>query len=356
MENKMKEKGRLVFLGTFPPPIHGMSIINQAIFERLAKQGWQIEKYNTSPQIKNQQLLRISRVSKFIFAWKNLLKDRSLNKLVYIAISGGWGQLFDVVTMTIIRLLGIKCIIHHHSSAYLTKKRWVTQLLFNIAKKNTIHVVLCEKMRQQLLNKYGCERIFVLSNLAFFPFKTPEIIKKEIHAIGYLSNITVEKGGREIIELARIIHSKNKAIRMIVAGPCQDKELTNALLQAEKEDALQWYGAIYNTEKQKFWKEIDVFIFPTNYKNEAEPLVIWEAISEGIPVISNDRGCIRCQIGEAGKVITEKHDFVIDTLSILELWMENPTEYQQYASATTLQYESMREISEMQFQQFLDIL
>src|SRR4029077_6117789 len=38
--------------------------------------------------------------------------------------------------------------------------------------------------------------------------------------------------------------------------------------------------------------QVDVFVFPTNYVNEAEPLVLYEAMRQGVHVIACDRGAI----------------------------------------------------------------
>jgi len=357
MKSGVKEKKELIIVATFPPPIHGMSTITQAIFERLTLEGLSVVRFNTSRrETKIPQFSRLSRAATFLPAWNYILKKKSPQSPVYISLSGGWGQVYDVITALINRLRGSKCIFHHHSTAYLTSRRWLTALLFNIAGKETIHIALCETMKQQLDEKYGCQRVMVLSNLAFFAAKEPTKTRSKAQTIGFLSNITLEKGGWDVIELARRIHSSKMAVKVIVGGPCQDRELTNALLNAEQEGILQWRGAVYGTEKQRFWNDVDVFIFPTKYKNEAEPLVVWEALSAGIPVIACDRGCIRCQIGEAGKVIANNRDFVVDALDTLTAWLENPAEYQQFALATQLQYKLMHDTSEVQWQQFEDAL
>jgi glycosyltransferase involved in cell wall biosynthesis len=334
-----------------------MATANQALLERFDLLGWSVVKLNTSSATLNRSMFsRLTRIWVVLRTWLKLIKNAQAHSVLYLALSGGWGQIYDVVTISLGRLLGLRRVIHHHSTAYLFSKNWITWLLCNIAGKDSVHIVLCDMMRQQLVEKYRCQRIIVLSNLALFPANVPVTTKEKVQTIGFLSNITSEKGGWEVIELARAIHSKNRALRMVVAGPCQEQELANALQMAEQEGALQWRGALYGAEKQHFCNEVDVFIFPTNYKNEAEPLVVWEALSAGVPVIAYDRGCIRCQIGEAGKIIPREHDLVVDALGILKTWVDNPAEYQRYAIATQAQYKAMHDASKIQWQQYLDML
>jgi glycosyltransferase involved in cell wall biosynthesis len=51
-------------------------------------------------------------------------------------------------------------------------------------------------------------------------------------------------------------------------------------------------GPIYGETKERFYQHLDILLFPTKYANEAEPLVIHEALRNGIHVIACDRGAI----------------------------------------------------------------
>ena len=54
-----------------------------------------------------------------------------------------------------------------------------------------------------------------------------------------------------------------------------------------------------------FWKDADIFVFPTYYHNECFPLVILEAMEQGLPVISTNEGGIRDEVkdGKNGFVV-----------------------------------------------------
>ncbi|OYU71979.1 MAG: hypothetical protein CFE32_25085, partial [Alphaproteobacteria bacterium PA3] len=53
-----------------------------------------------------------------------------------------------------------------------------------------------------------------------------------------------------------------------------------------------YWGAVGAEEKKRFFEAVAFFVFPTQYKNEAEPVVILEALSAGVPVVAFQRGCI----------------------------------------------------------------
>ena len=52
------------------------------------------------------------------------------------------------------------------------------------------------------------------------------------------------------------------------------------------------HGAKYGSEKDSFFERADVFVFPTYYHNECFPLVILEAMQQGLACISTREGGI----------------------------------------------------------------
>ena len=47
---------------------------------------------------------------------------------------------------------------------------------------------------------------------------------------------------------------------------------------------------VSGASKDAFFRSIDVFLFPTRYKIEGQPLVILEAMSYGVPVVATSQG------------------------------------------------------------------
>ncbi|MGY3412382.1 glycosyltransferase involved in cell wall biosynthesis [Bradyrhizobium sp. GM5.1] len=76
-------------------------------------------------------------------------------------------------------------------------------------------------------------------------------------------------------------------------------------------------------EKCDFYRSIDVFAFPTTYINEAQPTVVYEALTAGIPVIAYGRGCILSQVRGSGLVIPPTDAFVTPALAWLRDYAAN---------------------------------
>lgn len=67
-------------------------------------------------------------------------------------------------------------------------------------------------------------------------------------------------------------------------------------------------GKKYGVEKEEILKNADLFIFPTYYSNECFPLVLLEAMQQGLPCISTNEGGIADIIipNETGYIIPKK--------------------------------------------------
>lgn len=355
MKKIISERHKVFFVGPFPPPHTGLSAATEAICNRFQTVEIKIVKIDTSPPDLRAGMFRLRRTPKILFAWFRLLIS-GWKEILYLPLSGGLGQIYDIVTVGLARIMGMKIFLHHHSTAYLDQKRLITKVLFAVAGNNVVHIALCEAMQNVLVQKYKRERVILLSNLALFPSLESKAERKKCETIGFLSNITAEKGGFEIVRLANAIKDQNLPLQVVVAGPSLETQLTRALHGAVQDDVLDWRGAIYNKEKEQFWNDIDVFIFPTKYRNEAEPLVVWEALSFGIPVIAYKRGCIANQVGQAGISIEQENDFVDNTLKKLEEWIAHPETFQNVIAESQEQYRNMHGKAEKQWQTFFDLL
>ncbi|MDI6693925.1 MAG: glycosyltransferase family 4 protein [Anaerolineales bacterium] len=344
----------LIHIGTFPPPVTGMSVTNQALFERLNREGISVEKLDTSPgTLRRDFISRSARLPRLLRAWLRILRANPRREVLYIALSGGWGQIYDIVSLALARLKGLPRFLHHHSFAYLLNKPLYTSLLMKVAGQNALHVVLCDEMGGYLRARYGVKRVSTISNLTFFPPITQKRCPKDLQTIGFLSNITQEKGGDAVIALAYALRKKGLPLKVRLAGPCQDAALVQDLHRAVSDGVLEWSGAVYGEDKAKFWQEIDVFVFPTRYPNEAEPLVVWEALAAGVPVIAVQRGCICNQVGAAGVLIPPHEDFVAQALPIFESWLKDVDLFQSYVQQTQQRYAAMQADALAQWQKFL---
>ena len=202
-------------------------------------------------------------------------------------------------------------------------------LLLIVSGANAVHIFLSSGMARDLSKQYGRSiNSLVLSNAAFVdcansgtPSRTGEGI-----TIGLLSNLTADKGFYEFLNIIREAKQRALPIRGVLAGPIARDNDRAALesLQDELGEYLDYRGPVYDGEKLRFLGDIDVFVFLTTYLNEAQPTVLFEAMANGIPVISYDRGAIRDQVRDGGHVFPQDVDGVSEALNVLRRYCEDP--------------------------------
>ena len=86
---------------------------------------------------------------------------------------------------------------------------------------------------------------------------------------------------------------------------------------------VNYWGRRYGGEKELFWKDADIFVFPTYYHNECFPLVILEAMEQGLPVISTNEGGIPDIIDNGNSGYTVEKNNPMDLASAIELLIKD---------------------------------
>jgi glycosyltransferase involved in cell wall biosynthesis len=325
---------KLVMVGTFPPPVTGMAVTTDAMKTLLQNSGLQPNIIDIAPKSLNRAWYsRLSKIPKILVGWfifflKSIFVK---NGVLYMGISGGFGQIYEIIFIIIARLFGWRIFIHHHSYAYLNHKQWVTGVLVKLSGPNATHIVLCEGMGEILRNSYNITGdIFSLSNIAFFNKKNIVPRKTDtLYSIGFLSNISKEKGIDVFLDLVTRLEKDKIKIKALIAGPFEDDSIkTNVINKIKSLNSVSYVGPKYGEEKEVFFKSIDVLIFPSQYINEAEGIVILEALRYEVPVIATARGCIGSNIKpELGLVIEKEQDFVDLAEQQLLIWKSNPSQF-----------------------------
>jgi glycosyltransferase involved in cell wall biosynthesis len=239
------------------------------------------------------------------------------DRRVYLPASGAAGLVFTLMHAVLARVAGYRISIHHRSFSYIDRASLFMSWLVRLAGREANHFFLCEAMRAQFESRYGrcanavvaSNAYYVRSNLAVDPAPRPAGPIR----IGHLSNLSHEKGLDDFLDLVRVLARSKIPFRATLAGPATSPK-TAAIIDAalrELGPALEYMGAVYDKAKVDFFGAIDVFIFPTRYVFEAQPNVVFEALSFGVPVIAFARGCVASDLPDTcGEAVPVGSDFV----------------------------------------------
>lgn len=309
---------RITFVGPLPPPVHGFANICNEMLQRLRARS-SVQVFDRAPRHNalRHQLRQLSGPFRYFATCLRVRRGS-----IYLGLSGGLGQAFDAVYLLFARVSGQRMFVHHHSFAYVNSASPLNRLLFAVA-RNAVHVVLSAKMGAQLACRYGihANRIRVLSNAAFFASPAQFVAERSpAHGplrIGFLSNISFEKGIDEFFQVLEQLRDKQVAYNAVIAGPvapeAQD-EFERSLARAPQ---TAYIGAVYAEAKTQFFRGIQVLLFPTKYVNEAEPLVIHEALRSSVYVVACDRGAIAEVLQNRAGLALQSENFVEQAASHL---------------------------------------
>ncbi|MCA6218231.1 glycosyltransferase family 4 protein [Ideonella sp. B7] len=212
-----------------------------------------------------------------------------------------------------------------HSYATINKKHLAMSAMAKFLGKEDAFILLGPKMQADFLRVYTTKaHLFPINNSGFISQERshsgPEPASTSIR-LGHLSNLTIEKGLDLCIDLAVKCKEQGLDVTLTLAGPVITSAASAAIEKAKNVlgESLIYRGPLYGAKKNDFYQEIDFFIFPSSYVNEAYPLVILESISNGVPCISLKCGGIEDIIGEnGGLLVSQREEFIGSALNYLE--------------------------------------
>lgn len=325
----------IIVCGPFPPPVHGMSK-NLLIFkEKLEKQGAHVVPIDISPgglvRGISYHLTKIKKV--FLAVCKIAKMQKQTDLKFYMPPDGGYGIIYSILLTTSALIKGCEVYLHHRSYAYINNKSVLMKILCNLSKHKITHIFLSDGMAKDFSENYSVQNYFIVSNLIHVKpwFDTLSLDKNNykldgVLRFGFLSNISFEKGFRDAVNTVLALNNQGVAASLKVGGVCD-----NAEVQAYCDEVTRLYpemikieGFVDKERKRNFFSDIDWFLFPTRYKNEAQPNVLFESVAAGIPFMTIERGCIKGDFKDYAFVFDHTEDFVkIAVENILKNLNEN---------------------------------
>lgn len=311
---------RLTVIGPMPPPINGQSIVMAQMVARFSQHFSQIQIADSSQGSAGGLAGAIAKTRRSLAsAWAVRGSD-----VVYIAVKAGWGMWITAAAAMLARIAGSRVFLHHHSYAYIRERKSRMVALTRAAGPRAHHIVLSRSMASDLVRAMPeIKRVLVLGNAALIDANLLDLPIKEDSpelVLGHLSNLSVEKGIREVVSLAVALHRQGVRTRLIIGGPAVDAESNYHIDRAARElgDLFQYRGAISGIDKQRFFGEITHFVFPSRYVHEAVPLVLYEAMAAGVVCVATRQGSIAEQLQDSPCVLARSADsFVTDTEPVL---------------------------------------
>lgn len=293
----------VVAIAQLPPPVTGLSAVSQRVVELLAEQGLLHSALNVGLPTNGPAWLKLpTRALRTLRAALSLFPSRSAGaSTLYIPTDSQKGILLNVLVAHAARALGYRVYFHHHNFSYIDKHSGLMAKLISAAPKGSTHIMLCSRMRDRFIERYkdswsAAEATALVLPNAFMVSTANAPAKPTRLTIGHLSNLTVAKGALRFIALFRRLREAGVDVHAEMAGPSHEDAVKAAIETTIRDypESFRWIGPVYGAEKEEFYDRIHVFVFPTTYPNEAQPLVLLEALAHGAAILATDIGCIGC--------------------------------------------------------------
>ena len=290
---------KVLIIGPFPNPISGVSIANKVVEEILnADLNFIVEKINTSYPIFDEQIGEFS-IQKFLFylrinsSFFKVLK----NNIIYITPGQTFfGVLKYALFIVAASALRKELIIHVHGN-YLGKEyqslKGIKRVLFYfLVSRFTKGIVLSNSLKQNLTPFLKDKNIFSLPNFAqdYLYTKDKKFVKDELR-IFYLSNLMKEKGIFCLLNALKILEKNNIIYKAKIAGNI-DQNYSKEILKlfTELKNA-EYIGIVNGDDKKSLLEWGNIFVLPTFYKMEGQPISILEAMATtNLVVTTNHAG------------------------------------------------------------------
>lgn len=291
---------RILFIVQLPPPIHGVTVMNQ---HTVDNPGWQ-SRYDvkTLPLHFGQTLDDIGKITPlkmvhmvgFIFRLCGILISFRPS-LVYFTIVPT-GKIFyrDALFTSLIKLFCRRIVFHLHKKGIeemangSRHKRWLLRRTF----KNTKVICLSKKLTADIRSVYKPEP-FILPNGIEIVYK--QIVERNNTAprILYLSNLVINKGIEVFLQSLAELHKQGCSFQARVVGAPVDYSIEQAkafCVAAGIAHLVNITGPKFDADKFDELAKADIFVLPSF--NECVPLTILEAMQFGLPVVATCVGGI----------------------------------------------------------------
>lgn len=303
---RVGECSRLAAIVTLPGPKTGMTLATQWMVRRFEEEGPILLYDLAGPNFRPRYWMLQKAWRVFLSGiWLGFKSGRGAD-VVYLVANAKWGMLHTLYHVLISRLLGKSIVMHHHVCSYSNKYSVAMAISQGLMKSNDINIFLGVEQESNMSLLYSCRSSSRILPNAYMCSPHRVVARKRESlsplVIGHMSNLTFDKGLQCVLTVVKTLVQSGENVKLILAGPINGKREQAAVKSASRflGDNLDYRGPVYGEEKEAFYREIDCFFFPTRYKNEAQPIVLIEAMSFALPIVTTDQGCIASLVSESG--------------------------------------------------------
>ncbi|MCF7559603.1 glycosyltransferase [Sabulilitoribacter multivorans] len=316
--SKNKKYINVLLIGPISPPVTGCSVVNDLVLEKLnQEENFNVTIINRAYPEFNEAIGEFS-FKKVFFYFSQYFQAVKIFKadITYIAIGlTFFGVLKDAPFVFISKLLGKQVVIHVHGNylkmQYALLSGFKKKLFHYVLSRANKGIVSSELLKDNLTPFLAQDKIFWMP---YFVEKTLKNITEEdaVNTNGlnilWLSNLMEGKGIFDVFEALNILNSKGVPYKAKIVGGIDEEQKDKILNYINSNPNIEYSKPIRGQEKVDVYKISNVFILPTYYNMEGQPIALLEAMLTGHIIITTDHAGILDICSDKNGYIVNKRD------------------------------------------------
>lgn len=294
----------IIIIGPLPPPYYGQSLGFFSLKEELTKEYF-VYFINIQPKFSKPGVgFNFIRVIEYIFSFLQLfffLYKSNKDCKVYITVAQSSSGFYrDFLFILISSLFSRKIFAHlkgGNFENFYKKSNFISKYLIKFAYKKVFKIIILGKLLKNNFNfsKTVKDKIVIVENGLTnddVPFKKKYNPKGHLKIL-FLSNLIISKGYLDLLESLFILEKNKIKFQCVFAGeiytsPDDIKKLSakelkknflTKIASLKDPSAVKFLGQVHGEKKYELLKKSDIFVLPTYYLNEGQPISIIEAMA-----------------------------------------------------------------------------
>ncbi|MFV1850622.1 MAG: glycosyltransferase family 4 protein [Thalassospira sp.] len=292
----MKRQPKIVAMVQLPPPMHGAARMNQHAIEALARQfDVLVLEMNFTRDLSDLDRPSLRKLTRALWLLLRLVGALPRAKALYICFAPtGGAYIRDCLYVLIAKMFRVPAVLHLHGRGLPAMRQSRLALAFQkTVFANQSVIQLGENLRSEIAG-LACHATIISNCLE--PNAITDPARGDWHPskplkLLWLSNLFRAKGIETLIAACQILRERGINFELTIAGAEGDisaRQLRDLLEHYGIMDTAIYIGSVEGKGKANAFSNADLFVFPSHYANEAQPLVVLEAMAAGVPVITSD--------------------------------------------------------------------
>jgi glycosyltransferase involved in cell wall biosynthesis len=323
----------LILIGPTPPPAFGTATLTPVLLDVLDRRGLLAAHLDTRDPRPLDRLARfdlenLSLGLRHTWALAGLLRRHPGADVMLPISQGRWGFLRDALWVHLAKAAGRRVFVHVNGGRmgdfFAASSPPMRRLIAATLWRADGLWALTPALRPILERIVPGKPVGLLPNAVPDPGPSGPARHRSDGALRvlFLSNLRPGKGHRELVDAVALLgeSARGWTVRLVGEVP---SHVRSELLELARERCaadVQVPGSLLDDAKWRELGEADVFVLPTSYPNEGQPLSVLEAMATGLPVIATRYRGLPDTIADGSEgVLLDRPDPELIAAALLEL-------------------------------------